>query len=431
MITWKQMIIAWIIAAILLSVLLFVAVPAVVYGIADPDSPPEVNAVYVYEDCLEDGDIGVLVDYYLDYASTPNETAAEAYMAIFIDTDGSTQLKAVAPYVYVTSGYGRGLIWIYFSADEVLSYSLDSANEALYRVWLVGNPTLSWPGDPPKTVATIDQWHTTGTTSTLVALRVLYYADILELAWSLDLIEATALGSRLTTLGEEYFLNVIQDLRTIAPNCFSSTTVDQTIEDIDYSTTWYAVAYNGTATITGSPVTLSEGSTNITITAIGGIYIELGQGVSGNLSNATGTVAGSPVNLVAGTNNATITGVGTVSVNITLVNTSTRLEDTILGTGLDLTDAATSFGMSRLMFSGIVWMGVSVLICAASYRVSRKDDDMFGGGSGSGKVVLLIFDVCIIGGALLGLLHILVAIMLFIAFGAFTGYVFFFKGANV
>lgn len=85
------------------------ALPAM--AIDDPDSPPSVNAVYVYS--FSDGSVGVLIDYYLDYtAPYPDETATESYLAVFVDTDGTTQLKSVAPYTFVDSGYGRGLIWI-------------------------------------------------------------------------------------------------------------------------------------------------------------------------------------------------------------------------------------------------------------------------------------------------------------------------------
>lgn len=413
-------------------ILALVSFPTPVYAIADPDSPPQINAVYVYEDCLEDGDIGVLMDIYIDYAAYPSETATEAYLGIFIDTDGTTQLKTAAPYTYVNSGYERNLIWIYFDAAEVTTFSLDAANVALYRIWLTGNPTLSWAGDPPKTIATIDEWYTTGTTATLIALRVLYYADLFELLWTLDLIEATTLGNRLTTGGEEYFLNVIQDLRLIAPGCFSAGTVEPVYEDIDYETGYGAVSYNGTGVVTGSPVTLAEGTTTLTITTTGTIFFDLDQGTSGNVSSGTGTVSGSPADLVAGTSNITVTAGGTIIVDVNLIDTSTILEDAILGTGLDLTTVAASFGMSRLMFSGIVWLVISVIICSATYKVTQGQQSMLGGGlgGGGGKVVLLVFDICIIGGALLGLLHVLVAVMMFIMFGVFTGYVIFFKGAN-
>lgn len=407
----------------LLAVLLAVIPTTPVFAIADPDSPPQVSAVYVYEDLLEDGDVGVLLDYYLEYAALPSETATEAYLAAFIDTDGTTQLKSVAPYTYVNSGYRRGLIWIYFSADEVTTHSIDQANEALHTVWLMGNPTLDWAGDPPKTIVGIDYWQTTGDTAVLLALRVLYYADVLELVWSLDMIEVTALGNRLTSVGESYFDNVIANLCTMAPLAYSVSEISPDIEDLDYLTSFGATA---TGVIVGTPVTLASGTNNENTSGAGSIVFELKKGTVGTVTGAV--VTGTPLDLVAGTNTATITGAGAIVIEVELVDTTTALTDIVTGTGFDLTNAATAFGMSRWFFSGVIWLVMSVLICAGVYRGTPEGTF---GGAGMGKVVLIIFDICIIGGVLLGLLKPVVAVGLFLIFGFITGYALFFRGANV
>lgn len=415
--------------SLVLALILILALPIHVMAIANPDTPPEANAVYVYGDLLEKGDAGVLIDCYLDYAVTPNETATQSFMGIFIDTDGTTQLKAVAPYTFVDSGYGRGLIWIYFTAAEVTAYSIDRADEALYRVWLIGNPTLSWPGDPPKTIATIDYWQPADSdASVLVALRVLYYADVLELIWLEDMIEETPLGNRLTDTGASYFLNVIPNLMLIAPSAFASGEYEPTLEDIDYSTEFGAIIRNGTGNVTGSPVTLAEGTNTVTANATGTLILELNKGVVGTVTNNGGTVTGSPVAIVAGTNTITVTGTGTLTIVVELENLETGIIDAVTGTGLDLTAAATAFGMTRWMFSGIIWIILGVVVCAAVYR-ARASEDAYTGGAG--KTVLLVFDIWIIGGTLLGLLHPIVAILMFLGFGGFTGYILFFRQANV
>jgi hypothetical protein len=416
---------------LLLLMLFMAAFPSPVWAIADPDSDPSINAVYVYEDLLEDGDAGVFIDYYLDYAVPPTETATEAYMAVFVDTDGATQLQAVAPYTFQASGYERGVIWIYFTAAEVTAYSIDRAGVALYEVWLVGNPTLTWvPGpDPPKTIAGLDYWQPVGTsTSTLMTLRVLQYADILELAWLLDMITETALGHRLTAVGENYFLNVIPGLMEIAPSCFMSGEYDPTLPELDYTTTFGATLTNGTGTAAGSPITLVAGANNVNVLTVGTFTLELERGTVGTAATDVGIVTGSPVDIVYGTNTITTTGIGNIIVTVNLQDTQTDITSTVAGTGFDLTPLATIFGMSRLMFSGLVWIMVSVLVCWATYRISHRDG-VYGGGSG--KITLLVFDLCIIGGAVLGLLSILVAVLMFIGFGALTGYVLFFRSANV
>ncbi len=408
----------------LFAVLLAVLPATPVFAIADPDTAPQISAVYVYEDLLEDGDVGILVDYYLDYAALPSETATEAYLAVFIDIDGTTQLRSVAPYTFVNSGYRRGLIWIYFTAAEVISYGISQANEALHTVWLVGNPTLTWvPGpDPPKTIAGIDYWQTSGDTAVLLALRVLYYADVLELLWALDMVEITALGNRLTSVGENYFENVITNLRTMAPRAFSVSVISPTIEDLDYITSFGATA---TGDIVGTPVTLTTGTNNENTSGAGSIVFELNKGTVGTVTGAV--VTGTPLDLVAGTNTATITGAGAIVIDVELVDTTTALVDIVSGTGFDLTDAAAAFGMSRWYFSGVVWLIMSVIICAAVYRGTPEGF----GGAGMGKVLLIVFDICIIGGVLLGLLKPVVAVGLFLIFGCYTGYALFFRGANV
>ena len=427
-----------ILLSILLALLMLLAVPIIALAIAQPDELLSVNAVYVYEDLLEDGDCGVFIDYFIDYIASGNpptgEVASEAYMAVFVDTDGVTQLKSVAPYVFQNSGYGRGVIWIYFSAAEVTTHGINRADEALYEVWFVGNPTLVWTVDPvpPKTIAGIDYWQPAGSSSsTLMTLRVLSYADILELAWTMDLLAETPLGHRLTALGESYFMNVIPNLRTIAPSCFSSGEFDPVIEPIDYDTNFGATFTNLGGTAVGSPITLVEGANTIDVTTVGTFTIELLKGTEGTAASDVCVVTGSPVTLRYGTNTITTTApIGDITVDVELVNTQTVITDTISGTGFDVSEAAALFGMSTILFSGVIWLLVSILVCWGFYQGTNRPG-RYGSPATSGKLTLLIFDICIIGGTVLGLLHILVAALLFICFGAVTGYVLFFRHANV
>jgi len=413
---------------ILLGLLLIVIPVSPVFAIADPDSPPQVSAVYVYE--FDDDSIGVLIDYYLDYSTPfPDEIVTDAYLAAFIDTDGATQLKTVSPYTFQDSGYGRGLVWIKFTAAEVTTYAIDVANIALYEVWLMGNPTLAWAGDPPKTIVGIDQWNTAGDMEVLLALRVLYYADVLELIWSLDLIETTALGNRLTTVGGSYFENVIANLRTLAPNAFSTGSVEPTLEDIDYSTSFGAVVAG--AIIAGTPVTLTEGTNVITATGTGDFTITLDDGTAGTITDLLGSITSSPSDIVAGINTITVTGAGTLTVEVDITSLQEVIDEGVEGSGFDLTTIAATFGMSRAMFSGALWILITVLICSAIYGGSKRLD-RFGSmdNAGAGKVSRVVFGVCMIIGGLGGRLAALPAAWMFIAYGAFTGYVLFFKNSG-
>jgi len=409
-----------------LTLILAYAVP--VLAIADPDSPSQVGASYMYEDLLEDGDAGLLIDYYIDYAVLPDETATEAYMAIFVDTDGITQIKSMAPYtfegaVYTDKGYGRGLIWMYFTPAEVTAWGIDVANQALYEIWFSGNPTLTWAGDPPKTeVVGIGYWMPAGASaSTLLTLRILYYAQTLETVWGEDMILETALGSRLTTAGEAYFMNVISDLRSMAPGVFSAAEYSPTLEDLDYETTFGAVVTDGTASVFGDPITLVEGSQSVDIDGgvPGTIIFTLERGTEGTVTDDVGTVNGSPVTITEGTNTLTATGLGAITVVVNLENTQTAITSTLTGTGFDMSDAAALFGISNATFSGLLWALVSVLVCYSAYQTLR-----------TGRYTLIIFDICIIGGAVLGFIPVLIAVLLFIGFGVLTGYVLIFRHAT-
>ena len=423
--------------ALLLASVVFTTTSIPVLAVADPDTPLAVNAVYVYEGLLETGDVGVFVDYFIDYSISGNpptgETASEAYLLSFIDIDGVTQLRTVFPFSFQDSGYSRGMIWLYWSAAEATADGLDRANIALYSVWFMGNPTVpsGWAGAPPKTIAALDFWQPDGANgNTLLALRVLTMAEILETAWAIDLIEVTTLGSKLTPQGETYFINSMTNLREMAPLVFIVTTEDQVQEDIDYSTSFGATMTDGTGTVAGSPITLASGATIVNILAIGTFTLELNKGTFGAATTNIAVVTGSPVTLVSGTNTITIPLViGLLDIDVALEDTVSSFEATVIGTGFDATVVAAEFGMTRWMMSGLIWLIVSIVICAAYYKIGERTT-AFGSTGGSGKGILLVFDLCLIGGTVLGLLHPVVAVLMFIGMGIFTAYVLFFKGAS-
>jgi len=408
--------------SVLLAISILFGISSPVLAIDDPDTDPQVSASYVYE--FSDGSVGVLVDTYLDYAVLPTETATEAYLVVLYDTVSATQFKAVAPYTFVDSGYGRNLVWMSFSATEVTTLGIDSADIANYEVWLTGNPALSWVGDPPKTISAIDQWNDTGDMSVLLALRILYYADVLELAWSLDMVESTSEGNRLTLVGESYFENVIAGARTLAPGAFASSTRNPDFVTIDYDTTFGAVAASSTATVVGSPVTLIEGVNTITVSDTGLIILILNNYVTGNFTNVTGTATGSPITLYPNTNTVEITGAGNFTANVTRVDTSTRLADTVTGTGMDLTVVAARFNMSRWMFSGLLWVVISLLVVVMAYK-----SKMITGATS--KLSLPLFGIVLISGTLLGMLHPIISSLLGILVGGFIGWQLFMRSESL
>ena len=409
---------------VLMLALCYALIPTPVFAIADPDSPTNIGIVEAYESVLEAGDLGVLLDFYIDYATLPTESATEAYEVVFVDTDGTTPLKTVVPYSLLYNGYHEGLAWIYFSAAEVTADTIVVANMALYTVEVNGNAALVWvPGPaPPSTSDTIDTWNTTGDPNVLLAVDVLAYATNREADWSLDMIRGTTVGNKLSTYGEQYFENVIANARLAAPNAFYDDVVSPIVEEIDYTTTFGATMTDGTGTCTGSPITLASGANTVAITVAGTFVLELEQGTVGFAESigGGGSVTGSPVRLVQGKNTITVPGGGTgnILVTVQLENTQTQMDDSILGTGLDLTTVAARFGMSRLAFSGLVWLAITIIICAAAYERA------------GGKSTLLIFDICFLGGSLLGLLSVLISALLFLGCCALSAYVLFFQKSS-
>lgn len=227
----KRKITKWVFPA-LFAVLLLFAVVTPVLAIDDPDSI-SINAVYAYRNCRQDGDQLYLIDYTLDYSVTgePSETVTEAFLCRLMN--GVTELRAVAPYAYYNDGYDRGVIAVYFSAADAPAW------EGSYTMYLIGNPILSWDADPlSASVGTFNLWQDNdmSTTQTVLSSRILYLADILEIAWSVDMIESTAGGHSLTTYGEDYFTNAVPYLSEIASYAFAGQTITPEIGEIDTST---------------------------------------------------------------------------------------------------------------------------------------------------------------------------------------------------
>lgn len=409
--------------------------PTPVLGIANPDSPPELTSVYVYD--LDDGGIGIIVYYHLHYTplptiADPNDTATNAYIVSFLDIGGAP-LRAVAPYSYHDSGYGEGVAWIRFSAAEVATLSIDSIDEALYSIRLEGNPTLpsGWAGAIPQITASITDWHTTGDPKVLLAQQVLNYATALEPIWTpINLIESTALGNRLATAGEDYFMNVVPGLQVLAPAVFAASESTPVLEDIDYDVTFSATATSGSATVAGSPQTLVVGVNTVNTGATTGtMTITLSISASGTIADGTGTFIGvSPSDLVAGANVVTVDGAGTFTVTLTTIDLQSQIDTTIDGTGFDTSNTAAIFGMTKGVLSTTIWLIMGVVLIAATYGGLRKGDMV--GSENTGKNSMFIYGLWMLGGMLLGIMLAKIMVFLFIAYGVYIGYIIFYRNAG-
>ena len=240
----------------MLAIGLAVSLAIPVFAIDDPEVL-QINAVWVYQNCMEDDDQLYLIDYTLDYDpdsdpltdDNPDENITEAYLVRLMN--GAAELGATAPYAYYDEGYDRGLIALYFSAAEAPAW------EGAYTMMLVGNPTLAWGADPPETsVGDFDLWQDwpISTTQEILASRILWLADQLELAWAVDMIETTASGSRLTEYGESYFVNVIPDLRIMAPSAFVGQIIQPEVEKREFTEDY---SDDLAASVVGTPLDLT------------------------------------------------------------------------------------------------------------------------------------------------------------------------------
>lgn len=232
---------------ILLVILLVFATP--VLAIDNP-STMQINAVWAYRNVKETGDQLYLIDYTLTYDTNPDTNITQTYLVRLMN--GTTELSAVAPYAYYNDGYDRGLVAIYFSAASAPAWAGD------YTIRFEGNPTLEWESRPVVTYSVFDLWQDNPTTmqQSLISSRILWMAEQLESAWSVDMIESSATGNVLTSYGVACFSSVISDLHTIAPYAFSGQIIAP-----DFSTTAVvdpSYAESLTTPIISSPLDLTE-----------------------------------------------------------------------------------------------------------------------------------------------------------------------------
>ncbi len=204
--------------ALVISVLLLAALaPGVALAVADPDTLSIVSA-RGYGDVLEAGDILLVVHYHVDYNTLPSETARQTVLGRYTD-DGGVPRREAAPYVYVRSGYGQGVISIYFSAADASAYSIAHGESATAS--LIGNPAFF---ASPWTISTAVTWRTKGSQAVLEN-DVAAIADVLEQRpeWTgLNLIQTLSGRQVLAATGEDYFENAIANIRRMAPNLFST-----------------------------------------------------------------------------------------------------------------------------------------------------------------------------------------------------------------
>ncbi len=217
---------AFFIAFSIVYALLAVLASKDVFAIENPDSPPTIKDITAYQSVLDAGDLLVVVEYDLEYASLPDEPINEAYLGRFFR--GNDELNSVEPFAFNDKGYGRGVFSLYWTAVQVTTSSIefDNPNGEDYQVRFQGKVGV-FPGDVPTTTATNIIWQDVTDTKDLLHAQVTSIARSFEFdsAWAAndqDLISSTAGVDLLTAAGEEYFANAIPHLQAMVPTLFSS-----------------------------------------------------------------------------------------------------------------------------------------------------------------------------------------------------------------
>ncbi len=212
---------------------IFLAGVLPVYAINLPSPAPTLDVVNAYESTIEAGDQLYIYKFTIPYTSYPAETASQSFLARLFDVDGVTELGASTLYnnPYFHSGYGQGIISLYFSAADVATKSMVWG--AAYTASLDGNPILSWNGNIPHITNTIT-WDTGGSTS--VAVRVISLALQFQSIWGL-VVTLTDSGT-LTSYGDNYFTGTIPNLRNIAPTIFTGYITTADFHERTYSLTY-------------------------------------------------------------------------------------------------------------------------------------------------------------------------------------------------
>jgi len=205
-----------VLSALAFALILSLSLSTSVLAISNPTTGPTIERVDVYRHCLETNDMLILVQYYIDYIADPDESITEAYLGRFMS--GATELANVAPYSFYNLDYNHGVFSMYFSEVEAPDWN------GTYTVVFEGNPTLAWVGGVPSVSTTTLNKHSTTTqraTEIILGTMIMSIATQLSNYWSVELVESVATGNVLSSYGEQYFANVIPNIRTMVPNIFS------------------------------------------------------------------------------------------------------------------------------------------------------------------------------------------------------------------
>jgi len=207
--------------AIAASLLVAFSSATPVYAIDNPDTI-SIETVRAYDSVLTSGDLLIIVQYNLAYASLPDEVITDAFIGRF--KRDTIELNSVSPFSFNDKGYGRGVFSLFWTPTQKTADSIEFNNPNLegYTLTLQGDIGV-FTGSVPTT------------TSDSITYSNQLFSDVKALAqkfendpgWNddaafADLITTAGGVDQLTSVGEEYFSNAIPNLNVMIPSIFSS-----------------------------------------------------------------------------------------------------------------------------------------------------------------------------------------------------------------
>lgn len=189
------------------------------YAIAQPDNSDLISGVSAFTNTLEKGDLLVLTEYDIQYATIPTDFMADE--AFFVQLLNGTDVIAMnQPYPFNQSGYNQGVASVYMSAAETFEKGLTN-NNGEWANWgpttftsrIIGNPVV-WATIPEDTQSLTSTAFSSDqeakTNEVALANKVMDIARDLEGAWSVIMISSDP--DVLSDTGAQYFPLAIPEL---------------------------------------------------------------------------------------------------------------------------------------------------------------------------------------------------------------------------
>ena len=215
------------IARRVLGILLMVAMVVFVFAITAitntwashvPDNV-SIFSAQCFGGLIETGDILCLTRYNIEYTVVPDEPVEDSFLNNFISSTTDAHLRSSVPQQFVNSGYGHGVVSVYFSAADAVSEGVVWA--AAHQSEIQGN-AIHFASPPLVSDAYV--WVAQTSSHDELAVHIIEIAsDIVnEPEWDgKQLISTTESAVFLTDDGETYFVTAIPQLRTMTSKLFS------------------------------------------------------------------------------------------------------------------------------------------------------------------------------------------------------------------